>query len=149
MPKKLTLVGQVKDGILAFPLAQLDLRNRWLNSKQTFSVIEILDVPKKLKSPNQLGYIFGAIVETIRRTLDDRGWDICGAPWTESQIMKCLYHQHHVKHDTIKTLSKMDMAEASVFIDSCLQWSAGSPWYCPCPDPRPQAAREQQNDTTE
>lgn len=140
MSKKLTFVGHVKDGILIFPQAQLELREKFLNSSPTFAVIETLDVPKKNKSQAQLGAIFGLIIETVKRALDDRGWDICGSDWTREQIKQVLYHQYHVKTGSEKTLSKMDMAETSEFITSSLQWLAVSPWYIFVPDPRPQGA---------
>lgn len=133
MRKKLVLVGSAVNGNLILPPSQLELRRLWLNSTQTFSLIETLDVPKKPKSQQQLGAIFGLIIETVKRSLDDRGWDICGSPWTREQIRACLYHQYHVKFNTAKTLSKMEMAEVSEFIDSCYQWCAGSPWFIPIP----------------
>jgi hypothetical protein len=143
MRKKLELHGTVENGILRFPALQLDSRNRFLNSSPTFSVIEILGLPSKNKSQAQLGAIFGLIIETVKSELDGRGWDILGSAWTREQIRQVLYRQWQVKHNSNKTLSKMDMAETSTFIDSCYQWLAGSPLYIFVPDPRPQ---EQNNE---
>ena len=137
MKKKLTLIGQVIRGTLILPSEQMTLREQWMTASQPFPVIEILDVPKRPKSQQQLGAIFCLLIESVKRDLDDRGWDICGSPWTREQIRACLYHQYHVKYSTTKTLSKMDMAETSEFMDSCWQWCAGSPWYIAIPLPRP------------
>ncbi len=114
-----------------------ELRNRWLNASGQFDCTVTYAKVSKPKSGKQLGAIFGLIVATVKQELDDRGWDICGAAWTEEQIKMCLYHQYHLKYDTKKTLRDMDMAETSQFIDSCYHWSAGPPWHVAIPDPRP------------
>ena len=85
------------------------------------------------------------IISHTKQTLDERGEDVMGAPYTEDQIKKVLYFQHHVKNGgtwedfhKYKTLSKHDdMEKTSEFIDSCLHWLAASKWRVIVPDPRP------------
>ena len=132
--KHLTVHAEVKDGQLRMDHYNLELRNRWLSSIKQSAVIVTYEKEKKPKSGKQLGAIFGLIVATVKQELDDRGWDVCGAEWTEHQIRACLYHQYHIKTGSNKTLSNMDMAETTEFIDSCYQWCAGSPWYIAIPE---------------
>lgn len=139
MPKRsVTLYATVNDGALSLDTIQSELRTRWLSTRPDGSVVvENLSLEKKPKSSSQLGAIFGLIIATVKSTLDDRGWDLYGAAWTEHQIRAVLYAQYHAKFGGTKTLSIMDMAETSDFIDSCFVFCAGPPWriYVPNPDP--------------
>ena len=134
--KKLELHGKVDKGKLYLDLYAQELRERWLNSSQTFNITVTYEKERKPKTQSQLGYIFGAMVATVKQTLDDRGMDVCGAPWTEHQIKSCLYAQYHAKYGGTKTLRDMEQDETSEFIDSCLHWAAGSPWHIVIPLPR-------------
>jgi hypothetical protein len=136
--KKLELHGRVQDGKLRFDPYQNQLRAEWLKSTQPFSVIETLEMLSESKTASQLGLIWGLIIDAVKKELDDRGWDILGTPWTEEQVKAVLYKQYQVRFDTTKTLSQMDKAETSEFIDSCYDWCAGPPWYIAIPLPRPQ-----------
>jgi len=139
--------GRTENGELLLNAHQQERRNQWLNDMKQSNVTETLEKERKPKSLNQLGYIFGCIIDTVKRSLDDRGEDVMGSPYTEEQIKKVLYFQHHVKHGgskedfhKYKTLSEHDdMAKTSDFIDSCLHWLASGPWriFVPLPEQRP------------
>lgn len=142
---KIEMPGRTKNGELLLNHHQQQRRTQWLNSMKESNVIETLEKERKPKSPSQLGYIFGCIIDHTKRVLDERGEDVHGAPYTKDQIKTVLYFQHHVKHggtkenfNTYKTLSKHDdMATTSEFIDACLHWLAAGEWRIYVPDPRP------------
>jgi len=144
-PSKIEIPGRVENGKLVLDPYQNQRRKLWLNDMKQSDVIEILKRRRKPKTPNQLGYIFAGIIDTVKRTLDERGEDVNGAPYTEEQIKKVLYFQHHVKNggnwdnfSQYQSLSQHDDRHAtSEFIDFSLQWLAGPPWYVAIPDARP------------
>jgi len=139
------LPGKIYDGQFHLNPHQQQRKKSWLSGMKPCDATQTLAKLKKPKSPNQLGYIFGAIIETTKRTLDERGEDIMGGPIHRDQIKTALYFQHHAKKGgtwenfhTYKTLSVHDdMAETSEFIDSCLHWLATCKWQIFVPDPRP------------
>ena len=135
--RKIELHGTVRDGNLVLDVMQKQMRSTFLASLEKRAVTETIALAKKPKSGEQLGAIFGLIIATVKRELDDRGWDIYGAPWTEAQIKKCLYAGYHKYSGTTKTLRDMDQAEASAFMDWCFTFCAGDPWrvFIPNPDP--------------
>ena len=119
-------------------------RKRYLDSlKEGATVEETLKEKREGKTHAQCKAIFGYIISTVKFTLDERGADIGGAPWSESQIADCLYAYTQLKRGHKKTLSTkgggMDKQEASWFIDDSLWFAANfKDWLVFVPDPRPQ-----------
>jgi len=151
-PSKIELPGRTENGELLFNDHQLPRYTQWLIDSQQSNVIVTLERERKPKSPNQLGYIFGGIIDYTKRVLDERGEDVMGGPIHKDQIKTALYFQHHAKKGgtwanfhTYKTLSVHDdMAETSEFIDSCLHWLATCKWRIFVPDPRPRTSEAKQ-----
>ncbi len=134
----LELHGQVTDGELVLPLAQLELRKRLLATMEGKRVVETLRREGKSKSWSQVKTHFGLAVEMIRQKMIDLGWDICGIAPNKDMI-----------HDILKKacggvgqlgevvgLSEMSTVEASLFFENIRDWAA-TQLNLVIPDPDP------------
>jgi len=137
MQRRLELYGKVRGGQLCLDPVQQNMRREWLSEMDGKDIVEALSLQSKPKTQSQLGVIFGLIVRYVQKELTNRGWDIYGAPWTEEQIKRCLYAAYHKHYGTTKTLSWMDRAEASEFIDFCFTFCANGPFKVHVPEPDP------------
>lgn len=134
-----TYAAIVRDGILCFPEAQLQLRTQWLTTlKADARVEEKLKKVGRSKSHQQVKCHWGLVVGMIKQKFDDDGVDVMGVPISRDQIQKVLYAKcGAVGNDGEHlTLSKMSTVQASTFFEHCTRWASSQlALYIPNPDP--------------
>ena len=129
------------------------MRGLWKSFLQSCKPGQALSLEIKRLRPNkshqQVKMIWGLLIESIKRELDDRGIDLGtlipaarvphGIPCPREVIMSILYATCNDVGDQgeRKTLSKMDIAEAGRFFEKCRNYVAGAfELDIPDPDPR-------------
>ncbi len=106
------------------------------------------------RSNQQLKMVFGLLLNTIKSTFDDRGWDVAllfndedipsGLPVEVDDIKRKLYLccgnvGPEGKHKTLgrhRGEEPMNVEEAARFFEKCRTWAAGK-WQIQIPDPDP------------
>ncbi|MFH0981910.1 MAG: hypothetical protein V2A79_10255 [Planctomycetota bacterium] len=141
--------GHIIRGKFTLTDAQRLLRQQWLTSlPEGTAVSESLRRVTHPKTAKQLATHFGLVIETVRRTFEERGWDLAlivpsqkippGLPVPAEVIQAILYATCNDVGDAgeRKRLSKMNTIEGGRFFDKCRNYIAAA-WNIRIPDPDP------------
>ena len=140
--------GQIQNGELVLPAAQLAARQNYLRSlKDGFLITEILKKTTKDKTWKQCKTIFGLAFNMIVEVFEDRGWDSSiiyntdiptGVPVNADMLLGFFYSLFPTYRDDKRiTLSyPMTSAEAATFYENISNYVA-SQWSIVIPEPDP------------
>ena len=141
-------IGQKRDGKPHFPAPIREERRKWWDRlKEGAHFVESLNKPRKDKSQEQLGAIWGLMMAGACIQLDDMGYDTSflfntnkptGVRIGKEDLCRFFYSACPIydEHGKQITLRKATTVQAAKFFDDVRNWMA-SQWgiYIPEPDP--------------
>lgn len=142
----------MQDGKLVLPEAQRQLRQHFVATLRDGQRVEETLVKKSDSGTHeQLKYQFGVIIALLIDYCIEWGHGIFGCAPTRDMVKEVLYVACADSDDDgcRLTLSKMDKAQRSAFIDRCMHWCAHltPPLFIPPADPNWQEKRKSNGHT--
>lgn len=114
--------GTIQNGNETFPPIVEESRRQYLSSlKNGTSIVEEIKPIRPHKTYQQVKCHWGLVMQRAKAGLDEQGYDVMGVPLSQDMIQQILYRYCGGvgENGENKTLSKMNIDEASRFFENC------------------------------